>query len=98
MNFFFCKALTCVSSFRENNAQTVVISKRIIDRTHTNFIAPLRMHFQKAKNTLDSLKRVFSEFGRKPSLGGPDGFSSTLTAVPSEQVFACEDSLKKPTI
>ena len=30
------------------------------------------MHFQRSKSTLDSLKRVFNVFRRKPSLGDPD--------------------------
>ena len=38
----------------------------------TSFIAPLRMHFQRSKSTLDSLKSVFNTFRRKPSLGAPE--------------------------
>ena len=30
------------------------------------------MHFSRSKSTLDSLKRVFIKFRRKPSLGAPD--------------------------
>ena len=38
-------------------------------RTGTNFIASLRMYFQRSKSTLGSLKgRVFNVFKRKPSL------------------------------
>ena len=30
------------------------------------------MHFQRSKSTVDSLKRVFNVFRRKPLLGAPD--------------------------
>ena len=40
------------------------------DQTGTNFIALLRMHFQRPfKSTLDRLKTVFNEFRRNPSVG-----------------------------
>ena len=41
------------------------------DLTDTNFIATLRMHFQRSKGTLESPKRLFNAFGKKPSLGAP---------------------------
>ena len=51
---------------------TLDISKRLKlpqdDRTDTNFIAPLRMHSQRSKSTLVSLKSVFCVCRRKPSL------------------------------
>ena len=54
----------------------IVISKRLKlpqdNRTDTNFIAPLRMHFQRSDSTLDGLKSVFNAFRRKPSLGAPE--------------------------
>ena len=43
-----------------------------VDRTDTNFIAPLRMDFLRCKSTLDSEKTAFSVFRRKSSLGAPD--------------------------
>ena len=43
------------------------------------FIAPLRIHFERSKNTLDSLKSVFNAFRRKPSLGAPVSSSRRLT-------------------
>ena len=63
--------------FEKNNTQTLVISNKRFkflqdDRTDTNFIAPLRMHFQVSKSTLDSLKSVFNVFRRTPSLGASD--------------------------
>ena len=55
-----------------NNTEAPVISKRLKfpldDRTGTSFIAPLRMHLWRSKSTLDSLKRVFDVFRKKPSL------------------------------
>ena len=42
------------------------------DRTDLNFVGPLRMHFQRSKSTLDSLKGVFNVFWRKPSLRAPE--------------------------
>ena len=36
-----------------------------------DLLASLRMHFQKSKSTLDSVKRVINVFWRKPSLGAP---------------------------
>ena len=44
------------------------------DRTDTNFIALLKMYFQRSISTLDSLKRVyvFNLLRRKPSLGAPE--------------------------
>ena len=63
------------SNFRENNTQALVISERLKlpqdDRTDTNFMGLLRMHFQRSKSTLDSLKSVFNVFRRKPLLGAP---------------------------
>ena len=38
----------------------------------TCFIVLLGMHFQRSKSTVDSLKRVFNVFRRKPLLGAPD--------------------------
>ena len=56
--------------------EALVISKRLKfpqdDRTDKNCVASLRMHFQRSKNTLDSLKGVFHVFWRKPSLGAPE--------------------------
>ena len=43
-----------------------------VDRTDTNFIAPLRMDFLRCKSTLDSVKTAFNVFRRKSSLGAPD--------------------------
>ena len=58
------------------NTEALVISKSLKfpkdDRTDTNFIAPLRMHFQRSKSTLDSLKRLFNAFRRKLSLVAPE--------------------------
>ena len=37
------------------------------------------MHFSRSKSTLDSLKRVFNVFRRKPSLSAPDyEFTGTI--------------------
>ena len=41
------------------------------DRTDTNVIAPLTMHFYRSKSVLDSLKRVFKVFRRRLPLGAP---------------------------
>ena len=41
------------------------------ENSDTNFIAPLRMHFQISKVTLDSLIRGFNVFRVKLSLGAP---------------------------
>ena len=68
------------SNFRENNTQALVISERLKlpqdDRTDTNFMGLLRMHFQRSKSTLDSLKSVFNVFRRKQPLGAA-GYSLT---------------------
>ena len=62
--------------FQKNNNEALVISKRLKfpqdDRTDKNFVAPLRMHFQRSKTTLDSLKKVFILFWRKQSLDAPE--------------------------
>ena len=64
-----------LSNFFGKMTEALVISEvlkfPLDDRTDTNFIAPLRKHFQISKSTLDSLKSVFSVFRRKPSLGAP---------------------------
>ena len=39
------------------------------DRTGTNFIDPLRMHYYTSKSTLDNLKSVFNVFKGKPIVG-----------------------------
>ena len=74
----FRNTSNCFSNFRGNNTQALVISERLKlpqdDRTDTNFIGLLRMHFQRSKSTLDSLKSVFNVFRRKPPLGAP-GYS-----------------------
>ena len=67
--------LGCIQHFRENNNDAIVIPKILKfpddDRTYTNFIAQHRIHFWRSNSTLDSLKSVFNEFRRKPSLGVP---------------------------
>ena len=76
----FRNTSNCFSNFRENNTQALVISERLKlpqdDRTDTNFMGLLRMHFQRSKSTLDSLKSVFNVFRRKQPLGAP-GYSLT---------------------
>ena len=65
-----------VRKCRENSTQGLEISKRLMfpqdDRTDTKFTVPFRMLFQRSKSILDRLKRVFSAFRRKPSLGAPE--------------------------
>ena len=46
----FRKALNCILNFREGSIEALIISKRLLscpmdDRTDTNFIAQLKMHF-----------------------------------------------------
>ena len=69
-------ALIASKIFGENDAEALVISKSLKfplhDLTDTNFIAPLNMHFYRSKITLNSLKRFFNLFRRKPSLVAPD--------------------------
>ena len=48
------------------------------------------MRFQRSKSTLDSLKRVFNVFRRKPLLGAPDIYSVT-----TEFAFMCFETGKK---
>ena len=48
------------------------------------------MRFQRSKSTLDSLKRVFNVFKRKPLLGAPDIYSVT-----TEFSFMCFETGKK---
>ena len=49
----FRNTSNCILSFRKINTEAPVISKRLKfpqdERTDTNFIAPLRMHFQTSK-------------------------------------------------
>ena len=63
-------------NFWENHTEALVISKRLKlpwdDRTDTNLIARLRMHFYTSKSTLGSLKSVLNEFRGKSSLGAPE--------------------------
>ena len=63
------------------------------DRTDKNFIAPLRMHFQRSKSTLDNLKSVFKLFKRKLSLGapGPLSISSTSTVF----IMICQKCMRR---
>ena len=58
-------------NFWENNTQALEIQRRLNDRTDTNSMAQLRMHFQRSKTALDGLKSVFNAFKRKPPLGAP---------------------------
>ena len=67
----------CIENFRENNTKALVISNGLKfpqdDRTDSNFIALLKMHFytSKIESTLGSLKSVINALLRKPSLGAP---------------------------
>ena len=82
-NYHFRKTLNCNKNFRGNNTEALVISKRLKlpqdDRKDINFLAPLRIHFQRSKSTLDSLKSVLKAFRRKPSLGAHE-WQSHLSA------------------
>ena len=75
-NYHFLKTFNYIQTFRENNTVALEISKSVKfpwdDRTDTNLIAPLRIHFKRSKSTLDSLKRLFSAFRGKPSLVAPE--------------------------
>ena len=90
------KILTSVTPFaRKIFGEALAISKRLKfpqdDRTVTNFIAPLRMHFQRSKSTLDILKSVFNVFGRKPSLGAP--FESCLKVfLKTFKILSCTNN------
>ena len=83
-NSHFRNTLNCIWYFRDNKTKTLVISERfkfpLDDRTDTNFITPLSIHFYGSKSTRDSLKSVFNVFRRKPLLGAPVGFQRTLLA------------------
>ena len=74
-NSHFRKTLNSSYNFRENNTEVLLISNRLKmpkdDRTHKNFLAQLRIHFQRSESTLDSLESVFNAFRGKPSLGAP---------------------------
>ena len=64
---------------KKNNTEAHVIRKDSSspsvpedrDRTDTNVIAPLTMHFYRSKSVLDSLERVFKVFRRRLPLGVP---------------------------
>ena len=74
-NSHFRKTLNSSYNFRENNTEVLLTSKRLKmpkdDRTDKNFLAQLRIHFQRSESTLDSLESVFNAFRGKPSLGAP---------------------------
>ena len=46
--------------------------RKASNSTDVTFIAPLRIRFWRSKSTLDSLKRLFNVFSRKPSLAPPE--------------------------
>ena len=46
--------------------------RKASNSTDVTFIAPLRIRFWRSKSTLDSLKRLFNVFSRKPSLVPPE--------------------------
>ena len=76
-NSYFRNTLNRIKNFQENKTvKTLLILKRLKfpqdDRTDTNFIAPLRMCFQRSISTLNNLKSDFKVFRRKPSLGAPE--------------------------
>ena len=65
-NAQFRKTLNCTYNFWENSTEGLVILKNKLkfpqdDRTKINFIAPLRMYFQRSESSLVNLK-VFSMY------------------------------------
>ena len=77
------KILTFVELKIASKSEALVIRKDSSSPRMTKqiqiFIAPLRIHFERSKNTLDSLKSVVNAFRRKPSLGAPVSSSRWLT-------------------
>ena len=97
-NFHFRKTFSCIQNFREINTKALVISKSLKfpqdDRTDTNFVARLRMHFERSKSTLDSLKRLFNAFRRITVIGCPlilnnltKDYTSTRSQVPASYLY-----------